>query len=69
MEGRTERFKAVVRRVQIGLLGHGDYAGTIDGHVGPAMRKALRKFQSTHKLTVTGTITPQTLDALKIASS
>ncbi len=67
-QGRTERFKAVVQRVQIGLLGHGDYRGSIDGHVGPAMRKALRKFQTTHGLKVTGTITPQTLDALRIAS-
>ncbi|MEJ7933998.1 peptidoglycan-binding protein [Sphingobium sp. AN558] len=57
----------MVRRVQIGLLGHGSYWGTIDGHVGPETRAALREFQKLHDLKVTGTITPQARDALKIA--
>lgn len=69
IQGRAARFAAIVRRVQIGLLGHGSYLGTIDGHVGPGTRAALREFQKGHNLKVTGTITPQTLDALRIASN
>lgn len=69
IQGRAARFAAIVRRVQIGLLGHGSYLGAIDGHVGPSTRAALRQFQKVHNLKVTGTITPQTLDALRVASN
>lgn len=68
LSGRTERFKAIVRRVQIGLLAQGYYAGAIDGIVGPAMRGGIRKFQTVRGLAVTGTITPELLDALRISS-
>lgn len=68
LSGRSARFKAIVRRVQIALLARGYYSGAIDGIVGPAMRAALRKLQAAHGLSVTGTITPETLDALMIAS-
>jgi peptidoglycan hydrolase-like protein with peptidoglycan-binding domain len=44
------------------------YDGTIDGVVGPKLRAALRKFQGQRSLSVTGTITPQTLDALMVSS-
>jgi peptidoglycan hydrolase-like protein with peptidoglycan-binding domain len=43
------------------------FSGSIDGDVGPATRKALRTYQS--GLKPTGTITPETLDSLKISSS
>jgi hypothetical protein len=66
--GRTKRFAKIVRRVQIALLAQGDYSGPINGQVGPQTRAALRKFQSDHGLDSTGTITPQTLDALKVPS-
>jgi His-Xaa-Ser repeat protein HxsA len=66
--GRTKRFAKIVRRVQIALLAQGDYSGPINGKVGPQTRAALRKFQSDHGLDSTGTITPQTLDALKVPS-
>jgi hypothetical protein len=68
LSGRSQRFAAIVRRVQLALLAQGYYDGRIDGIVGPAMRAALRRFQGGRGLNVTGTITPQTLDALMIAS-
>jgi His-Xaa-Ser repeat protein HxsA len=68
LSGRSERFAAIVRRVQIALLAQGFYDGPINGNVGPVTRAALRRFQTSRSLTVTGTITPQTLDALMISS-
>ena len=68
LSGRTKRFASIVRRVQIGLLAQGVYEGPINGVVGPLTRAALRRFQSDHGLDVTGTITPATLDALKVSS-
>lgn len=68
LSGRTKRFKSIVRRVQIGLLAQDFYTGDIDGHVGPGLRSALRRFQKERGLEVTGTITPATLDALMISS-
>lgn len=68
LSGRTHRFTAIVKRVQIGLLAQGVYEGPIDGTVGPGTRSALRRFQTVRGLGATGTITPETLDALRIAS-
>lgn len=68
LAGRTKRFEAIVKRVQIALMAQSFYKGPIDGVVSPALRGALRSFQSDRSLTVTGTITPQTLDALRIAA-
>lgn len=68
LSGRTKRFASIVRRVQIALLARDLYSGAIDGVVGPTLRSALRKFQKTRSLDVTGTITPATLDALMISS-
>jgi His-Xaa-Ser repeat protein HxsA len=69
LPGRSELFKTIVKRVQIALLAHGVFSGTIDGDVGPATRKALRAYQAKYGLKQTGTITPETLDSLKIPSS
>ena len=68
LSGRTKRFASIVRRVQIALLARELYVGPIDGIVGPRLRAALRKFQGQRSLAVTGTITPQTLDALMVSS-
>lgn len=68
LSGRTARFKSIVRRVQLALLARGIYAGAIDGTVGPSLRSALRRFQKDLGLEATGTITPQTLDALMVSS-
>lgn len=68
LSGRTQRFTAIVRRVQIALLGQGYFEGPINGTVGPATRAAIRQFQQAKGLSRTGTITPELLDALRIAS-
>ncbi|EXS70827.1 peptidoglycan-binding protein [Sphingobium sp. Ant17] len=44
------------------------YQGVIDGVVGKETRTALEKFQGDFNLKVTGTITPEVLDALKIVA-
>lgn len=68
LSGRTKRFAAIVRRVQIALLAQDLYHGPINGVVGPALRTALRGFQTKRGLEATGTITPATLDALMVSS-
>jgi His-Xaa-Ser repeat protein HxsA len=68
LPGRTKRFAAIVRRVQLALLAQGFYSGTIDGVVGPDLRGSLRQFQKSRSLKETGTITTQTLDALMVSS-
>ncbi|MBL7373004.1 peptidoglycan-binding protein, partial [Escherichia coli] len=68
LSGRTERFKSIVKRVQIALLAQGYYQGAIDGVVGPGMRAAIRKFQAARALSVTGTINSEVLDALRVSS-
>jgi His-Xaa-Ser repeat protein HxsA len=59
-------ISSVVRRVQIGLQAYGYYHGALDGVVGKETRAALVRFQTDFKLNVTGTITPEVLDAFKI---
>jgi His-Xaa-Ser repeat protein HxsA len=66
--GRSTQFTSIVRRVQIGLLARGLYDGPIDGVVGPGLRSALRRLQTDNSLQVTGTITPEVLDALRVPS-
>nr|WP_248291637.1 MULTISPECIES: peptidoglycan-binding domain-containing protein [unclassified Novosphingobium] len=68
LSGRTRRFAAIVRRVELALLAQDFYKGPIDGTVTPELRAALRAFQGKRGLDVTGTITPATLDALMVAS-
>ncbi|WP_158442040.1 peptidoglycan-binding protein [Novosphingobium sp. B-7] len=68
LSGRTKRFAAIVRRVQIALLAQDFYRGPINGVVAPALRTAIRGFQSKRGLEATGTITPATLDALMVSS-
>lgn len=69
LPGRSSLFKQVVMRVQVALMGRGLYDGAIDGGVGPRLRASLRAFQAAQGLAVTGTITPETLDALHVPSS
>lgn len=68
LRGNTSRFQSVVRQVQLGLRSYGYYQGAIDGVVGPATKTAIVKFQTDYNLKVTGTITPQVLDALRISA-
>ncbi len=64
----TELFTTIVRRVQLGLTAYGYYSGTVDGIVGPQTREAITKMQTDYGLKVTGTITPELLDALNISA-
>jgi His-Xaa-Ser repeat protein HxsA len=68
LTGRSTLFKTIVMHVQVALMGQGLFDGPIDGQVGPKTRAALRTFQQTHNLAVTGTITSLTLDALQVPS-
>ena len=68
LSGRSAAFKTIVMHVQVALMGRGLFEGTIDGNVGPATRAALRQFQQSSGLSVTGTITTETLDALHVSS-
>src|SRR5437764_4146431 len=53
-----------VAAVQQVLAQQGYYRGQIDGEFGPETRAALAEYQSNHGLRVTGTLTPDTLQAL-----
>lgn len=64
----SAQISSLVRQVQIALLARGYYRGAIDGVVGRETRAALTRFQTGNGLDVTGTITPETLDALGIAA-
>ena len=61
-----DQFIEIVRRVQRGLKAFGYYQGDDDGSVGPETRSALFRLQTDYGLKVTGTITPEVLNALNI---
>ena len=62
----TEQFVLRTKRVQQGLTEYGYYNGKIDGKAGPETKAALSKFQKDFSFTITGTITPEILDAFGI---
>jgi hypothetical protein len=68
LPGNTNKFKEIVKQVQLALVAFGYYAGPIDGVVSDNMRSALKTMQLEYDLKITGTITPQVLDALKIVA-
>ena len=55
-----------VSEVQSALARKGYYRGAIDGSLGPATRKALRQYQRSHGLDVTGQVDGPVLDALSL---
>jgi His-Xaa-Ser repeat protein HxsA len=65
LDPASEKAKLLVIKVQTALRLFG-YDVQVDGAVGPVTREALRAFQMDWKLRVTGTITPEVLDALGI---
>lgn len=69
MPGNSDRFKEIVRDVQFAMMAYGYYNGELDGILGPDMRVALAKMQGDYNLKVTGTITPETLTALRITAN
>lgn len=64
----ADEIQSIVRRVQLGLKSYGYYDGDLDGIVGSNTRDALKRFQTDFSLKVTGTITPEVLDAFKISA-
>lgn len=69
LPGNTDKFKRIVMQVQTALTAYGYYSGLIDGKVGPACKTALIAMQTDYKLKVTGTITPEVLDAFGIVAN
>jgi hypothetical protein len=64
--GRHAATRARLRQVQERLQAAGFAPGSVDGHLGPQTRAALRRYQQRKRLPVTGTLDPQTLKALRI---
>ncbi|EYD76045.1 hypothetical protein Rumeso_02474 [Rubellimicrobium mesophilum DSM 19309] len=59
-------FDPLTLQVQTALQAYGYYSGPIDGIIGSQSKDALARFQHDHQLPVTGTITPEVLDAVGI---
>jgi len=55
-----------VSNVQSALAREGYYDGAIDGRLGPATQKALRRFQRDHGLPVTGGVTRGVIEGLQL---
>jgi His-Xaa-Ser repeat protein HxsA len=68
LPGNTNKFKEIVKQVQLALVSYGYYQGTVDGIVSKDMRASLSRMQFDYDLKVTGTITPQVLDTLHIVA-
>ncbi len=68
LPGNSEKFKQIAMRVQLALISYGYYNGAVDGVIGKQSKAALSRFQSDYGLKVTGTITPEVLNALGIAA-
>lgn len=68
LPGNTAAFTNIAMQVQAALTAYGYYSGPIDGIIGSASRTALSKFQADYSLKVTGTITPEVLDAMGIVA-
>lgn len=58
-----------VTAVQQDLAKQGYYKGPVDGLYGQTTRDAVARYQSARKLTVTGTLTRQTLQALGVTQT
>lgn len=66
LPGNSDKFKLIVMRVQLALISYGYYNGQLDGIIGKQSSAALSRFQSDHGLSITGTVTPEVLDAFGI---
>ena len=60
---------ATVQAVQTRLLNLGYYSGSIDGVFGPSTRDAVAKFQIANQLSVTGSLSPDTLQSLGLSQA
>jgi peptidoglycan hydrolase-like protein with peptidoglycan-binding domain len=63
----TSRADDLVATVQKKLLRAGYYHGTVDGDMGSQTAAAVRRYQLAEKLTVTGQLTPETLQKLGLS--
>lgn len=68
LPGNSEQFKLIVMRVQLALISYGYYNGALDGVIGKQSSAALSRFQSDYGLQITGTVTPEVLDAFGITA-
>jgi hypothetical protein len=59
---------STVQAVQTQLLQLGYYNGSIDGVFGPATRDAVARYQIARQLSVTGSLSPDTLQSLGMPS-
>lgn len=66
LPGNSNKFMQIAMQVQSALYAYGYYTGNIDGKIGPESKIAISKMQADYKLKVTGTITPELLNALNI---
>lgn len=66
LPGHTEKFQGILKRVQASLYVFGYYTGEVDGKMGPETRSAISKYQNDYKMPVTGTVTPEVLNAFGI---
>jgi len=57
---------ATVQTVQMQLARRGYYNGSIDGVYGPSTRDAVARYQIGNQLTVTGSLSPDTLQSLDL---
>jgi hypothetical protein len=60
---------ATVQAVQTQLFNLGYYAGSIDGVFGPTTRDAVAKYQIANHLTVTGSLSPDTIQSLGLVQA
>jgi Putative peptidoglycan binding domain len=68
LPGNSNKFAEIVRQVQTALIAYGYYSGRIDGVVGVDTRVSIGRLQHDYGLTVTGTVTPELLNALRIVA-
>lgn len=68
LPGNSAIFQRIAIQVQTALKAYGYYNGAIDGIIGAGSKSALSRFQADYGLKVTGTITPEVLDAFGIAA-
>lgn len=68
LPGNSGKFKKIAIQVQLALTSYGYYSGAIDGMIGRGSKTALSRFQSDYSLKVTGTITPEVLNAMGISA-
>ena len=66
LPGNSDKFRKVVVQVQTALFVRDYYSGGIDGIIGPETKSAISRYQKDANLSITGTVTPELLDALGI---